>query len=232
MGQLPAVNAAGDALEFVDSAGGGGTPQALSRFEAVTTVNATAQALSATYADILEIADANIFANVGAFTVATVANISTITIPNAGLFKVTCHVKVVTAGSVRAQLYMRANVLRSGVAVDDSATIMAGAYVRAIAGAQSGLASGTTTLLLEAGDTITFQAAEEVNTANTYTIGGADSVIEIIEIPSEVRGVELVRLVLRAAFRAPMEPMAQMARTVQTVVRHDWCGWCGWYRRN
>ena len=31
---------------------------------------------------------------------------------------------------------------------------------------------------------------EEGNTANTYTIGGTDSVVEIIEIPSEIVGIE------------------------------------------
>ena len=167
--------------------GGGGGGQALSRFEATSTANTTAQALSATYADIIEIADADVFANEGVFTYATVSNITTITVPNAGLFKVTAHVKVVTAGSARAQLYLRANVLRSGVVVDNSATIMGGSYIRAISNAFSAILSGTTTLLLEAGDTITFQLAEEGNTGNTYTIGGADSVVEIIEIPSEVR---------------------------------------------
>ena len=176
--------------EWVDApAGGGGTAQALSRFEAVTTVNTTAQALSTTYADILEIAATDVFANEGTFTYATVSNITTITIPNAGLFKVTAHLKAVTAGSVRSQLYMRANVLRSGVVVDDSDTIMGGGYCRAIAGARSAILAGTITLLLETGDTITFQLAEETNTANTYTIGGADNVVEIVEIPSEAVGV-------------------------------------------
>ena len=79
-----------------------------------------------------------------------------------------------TAGSVRAQLYMRANVLRSGVVVPNSNTLMGGVYVRAIAGAQTGIASGTTTLLLGLGDTVTFQMVEEVNTANTYTFGGSE----------------------------------------------------------
>ena len=132
----------------------------------------------------------DVFANVGVFTLATVSNITTVTIPNSGLYKLTCHVRISTAGSVRAQLFLRANVLRSGVVVPNSGTIMAGAYVRAIAGATSGVASGTTTLLLGAGDTITFQMREEVNTANTYTIGGSTSVVEIIELPSEVVGVE------------------------------------------
>ena len=88
------VQAALDTIDgFTLGGGGGGTPQTLSRFEAVTTANTTAQALSATYADILEIATTDIFANVGAFTVATVSNISTITVPNNGLFKVTCHIQ-------------------------------------------------------------------------------------------------------------------------------------------
>ena len=73
--QVPAVNAAGDALEFVNQTGAGGTSQTLSRFGAHTTANTTAQALSTAYADILEIAATDIFANVGAFTVATVSNI-------------------------------------------------------------------------------------------------------------------------------------------------------------
>ena len=122
----------------------------------------------------------------GGFTVATVSNISTISIPNNGLYNVTAHVKVVTAGSVRSQVQLRANVLRSGVVVDDSATLIGGSYVRAIANATSGVVSGTTTLLLEAGDTITFQLAEEANSANTYTIGGADSVVEIVEIVTAI----------------------------------------------
>ena len=145
--------------------------------------------MSATYADILEIAATDIFANVGGFTVSTVSNISTITVPNSGLFKLTCHVKIVTAQSNRAQLYMRVNVLRSGVVVPDSNTIMGGAYVRGQPDAQSGIASGTTTLLLGLGDTINFQMVEEGNTANTYTFGGSDSVVEIIEIPSELVGI-------------------------------------------
>ena len=177
------------ALDTIDGfslgGGGGGTAQALSRFEAVTTANTTAQALSATYADILEIATTDIFANVGAFTVATVSNISTITVPNNGLFKVTCHIKVATTGSARAVLYLRANVLRSGVAVANTATIMGGSYLRNFSNARTAILSGTTTLLLEAGDTITFQMAEEANTGSTYTIGGADSVVELVEIPSE-----------------------------------------------
>ena len=176
--------------EWVDApAGGGGTAQALSRFEANTTANTTAQALAVAYADILEIAATDVFANIGGFTVATVSGISTITIPNDGLFKVTARLKAVTAGSVRSQLYMRANVLRSSVVVDDSDSIMSGGYCRAIAGARSAVLAGTTTLLLETGDTITFQLAEEVDTSNTYTIGGADSVVEIVEIPSEAVGV-------------------------------------------
>ena len=122
--------------------GGGGTAQALSRFEAVTTANTTAQAMSTAYADILEIADADVFANVGGFTVATVSNISTITVPKDGLFKITAHLKAVTAGSARSQLYLRANILRSGVVVANSATIMGGGYVRAISGAFSGAMSG------------------------------------------------------------------------------------------
>ena len=141
--------------------------------------------MSTTYADILEIATTDIFANVGGFTVATVSNITTITVPNNGLFKITAHLKAVTAGSARSQLYLRANILRSGVVVANSATIMGGGYVRAISGAFSGAMSGTTTHLLETGDTITFQAAEEANSANTYTFGGADQVVEIVEIPSE-----------------------------------------------
>ena len=189
-GQVPTADGSGG-VAWEDATGGsGGTPQTLSRFEAVTTANTTAQALSATYANIIEIATTDIFANEGTFTVATVSNISTITVPHGGLFKVTAHIKATTGGSARAQLYLRANVLRSGVVVANSATIMGGTYVRAISPAASGVVSGTTTLLLETGDTITFQMAEEGNTGNTYTIGGADSVVEIIEIPSEVRGVE------------------------------------------
>ena len=180
------VQAALDTIDgFTLGGGGGGTPQALSRFEAVTTANTTAQALSATYADILEIATTDIFANVGGFTVATVSNISTITVPNNGLFKVTCHIKAATTGSARAVLYLRANVLRSGVAVANTATIMGGSYLRNFSNARTAILSGTTTLLLETGDTITFQMAEEANTGSTYTIGGADSVVEIVEIPSE-----------------------------------------------
>ena len=68
--------------------------------------------------------------------------------------------------------------------VDDTDTIMGGSYIRAISGAASAIVSGTTTLLLEDGDTVTFQLAEEGDTGNTYTIGGADSVVEIVEIPS------------------------------------------------
>ena len=101
--------------EISGGGGGGGTPQALSRFAAVTTANTTAQALSATYANILEIAATDVFVNVGAFTYATVTNITTITVPSDGLFKVTAHLKVVTGGSARSQVYLRANVLRSGV---------------------------------------------------------------------------------------------------------------------
>ena len=85
---------------------------------------------------------------------------------------------------------MRANILRSGVVVPNSGTIMGGAYVRGQANAQTGISSGTTTLLLGVGDTLTFQMREEGNTANTYTFGGADSVVEIIEIPSQVIGVQ------------------------------------------
>ena len=148
------VQAALDTIDGFSLGGGGGgdsTPQALSRFEAVTTANTTAQALSATYADILEIATTDIFANVGAFTVATVSNISTITVPNGGLFKVTCHIKVATTGSARAVLYLRANVLRSGVAVANTATIMGGSYLRNFSNARTAILSGTTTLLLETG---------------------------------------------------------------------------------
>ena len=58
--------------------GAAGTPTSLSRFAAVTTANTTAQALSATYANILEFATTDIFANVGGFTVATASNISTV----------------------------------------------------------------------------------------------------------------------------------------------------------
>ena len=174
-----------DTLTLPSGGGGGGTAQALSRFEALTTANTTAQAMSTIYADILEIATTDIFANVGGFTVATVSNITTITVPNNGLFKITAHLKAVTAGSARSQLYLRANILRSGVVVANSDTIMGGGYVRAISGAFSGPMSGTTTHLLETGDTITFQAAEEANSANTYTFGGADQVVEIVEIPSE-----------------------------------------------
>ena len=43
-------------------------PTSLSRFEAVTTANAVAQAMSAVYANILEIAATDVFANVGGFT--------------------------------------------------------------------------------------------------------------------------------------------------------------------
>ena len=85
---------------------------------------------------------------------------------------------------------MRANVLRNGVVVPDSDTIMSGPYVRAQPNSQSSVASGTTTLLLGLGDTINFQMQEEGNTDNTYTFGGSDSVIEIVEIPSEIVGVE------------------------------------------
>ena len=148
-----------------------------------------AQALSASYADILNIAATDVFANVGAFTFATVAGITTITVANSGLFRVTFSLKVATAGSVRAQLYLRANVLRSGVVVPNTDAIMGGVYVRAIAGAQTGIALGTLSFLLGAGDTINFQIAEEENTANTYTIGGADSVVKIVELPSQVLAV-------------------------------------------
>ena len=169
--------------------GAAGTPITLSRFESLTTARATAQGLSASYASILEFAATDIFVNEGGFTVETVGNVSTITVPNSGLFKITAHIKVVTTGSIRSQLEMRANVLRSGVVVPNSATIMAGAYVRAITGAMSSIASGTTTLLLGAGDTIVFQMREEVNTANTYTFGGSDSVVELVEIPSQILAV-------------------------------------------
>ena len=170
--------------------GAAGVPTSLSRFEAVTTANAVAQAMSATYANILEIAAADVFANVGGFTFSTVGNITTITFPNSGLFKITAHIKVEAGQEIRSQLWMRANILRSGVVVPNSATIMGGAYVRGQANAQTGIASGTTTLLLGAGDTLTFQMREEGNTANTYTFGGSDSVVEIIEIPSQVVGVQ------------------------------------------
>ena len=73
--------------------GAAGTPTSLSRFEAVTTANATAQAMSASYANILEIAATDVFANVGGFTIATVSNITTVTFPNSGLFKITCPCK-------------------------------------------------------------------------------------------------------------------------------------------
>ena len=170
--------------------GTAGTPTSLSRFEAHTTPNSVAQALSAAYANILEIAATDVFANVGGFTIATVAGITTITFPNSGLFKITCRVKVVTAQTERAQLYMRANILRIGTVVPNSNAIMGGAYVRAQPNAQSGILSGMATLLLGLGDTLTFQAVEEGNTSNTYTFGGSDSIIEIIEIPSEIVGVE------------------------------------------
>ena len=52
-----------------------------------------AQALSAVYADVLEIAPTDVFANVGGFTIATVAGITTITVPNSGLFKLSCSCK-------------------------------------------------------------------------------------------------------------------------------------------
>ena len=39
------------------------------------------------------------------------------------------------------------------------------------------------------GDTVAFQLAEEANTTNTYTVGGADNVVEIIELPSEIIAV-------------------------------------------
>ena len=145
--------------------------------------------MSAVYANILEIAATDIFANVGGFTVATVGGISTITIPNSGLFKVTCHIKIVAGETNRAQLYTRANVLRNGVVVPNTNTVIGGTYVRGQADAQSGLSSGTTTLLLGLGDTVTFQMMEEGDTANTYTFGGSDSVVEIVEIPSQVVGV-------------------------------------------
>ena len=142
-----------------------GTPTSLSRFEANTTANTVAQAMSAVYANILEIAATDIFANVGGFTVATVAGISTITIPNSGLFKITCHVKIVAGQTNRAQLYMRANILRNGVVVPNTDTLIGGAYVRGQPDSQSGISSGTTTLLLGLGDTVTFQMMEEGNTA-------------------------------------------------------------------
>ena len=138
----------------------------------------------------MEIAATDIFANVGGFTVATVGGISTITIPNSGLFKVTCHIKIVAGQTNRAQLYMRANVLRNGVVVPNTNTLIGGAYVRGQPDAQSGISSGTTTLLLGLGDTVTFQMMEEGDTANTYTFGGPDSVVEIVEIPSQVVGVQ------------------------------------------
>ena len=189
VGQVPVVNAAEDGLDFADQSGGAGTAQILSRFEAVTTANTTARALSDAFEDGVEIADSDVFANVGAFTLATVAGITTVTVPNDGLFELTAHLKVVTADSTRSVLYMRANVIRGGSVVPNSGTIMDSTYVRAIAGAQTGVFSGTTTQLFEAGDTVTLQFAEEVDTGNTYTIGGADSVVEIVEIPSEVRAV-------------------------------------------
>ena len=74
--------------------------------------------MSATYADILEIATTDIFANVGGFTVATVSNISTITVPNNGLFKITCPPQGRDGWECKVgQLYLRANMLRSGVAL-------------------------------------------------------------------------------------------------------------------
>ena len=170
--------------------GTAGTPTSLSRFEAKTTANTVAQGMSTAYANILEIAATDVFSNVGGFTFATVAGITTITFPNSGLFKITARIKVEAGQEIRAQLWMRANILRSGVVVPNSATIMGGAYVRGQANAQTGISYGTTTLLFGAGDTLTFQMREEGNTANTYTFGGADSVVEIVEIPSQIVGVE------------------------------------------
>ena len=112
--------------------------------------------MSAAYANILEIATTDVFANVGGFTFATVSNITTITIPNSGLYKITCHIKIVTAGSVRSQMSMRSNIVRNGVVVPNTNTIMGGTYVRGQVNAQSAIISGTTTHLLGVGDQITF----------------------------------------------------------------------------
>ena len=95
--------------------GAAGIPTTLSRFVATTTVNAAAQSMSTVYADILEIDPTDVLENIGGFTYATVGNITTITIPNSGLYEITCTIKVDTAGTIRSQLYLRANILRSGV---------------------------------------------------------------------------------------------------------------------
>ena len=87
-------------------------------------------------------------------------------------------------------MYLRANVLRSGVVVDNSDVLIGGDYVRGTSGGPPvGIPSGGITVLLEEDDTVVFQMAEYANTTNTYTIGGADSYVGIVEIPSEVRGV-------------------------------------------
>ena len=68
-GRTVGADVVSDPITLPSGGGGGGTPQALSRFEAVTTANTTAQALSTTYADVIEIDDADVFANVGTFHV-------------------------------------------------------------------------------------------------------------------------------------------------------------------
>ena len=134
-------------------------PTSLSRFEAVTTANAVAQAMSAAYANILEIAPTDVFANVGGFVISTVGGITTITFPNSGLFKITCPHQ-------SGYRWTRNPI----TALDASPTYCVAAWwfpilapswaVRmsvVIANAQTGIASGTTTLLLGVGDTLTFQ---------------------------------------------------------------------------
>ena len=146
----------------------------------------TAQGLNTVYADTLEIADTDIFVNIGGFTVATVSGVSTITVPRSGVYKINCRTRVIRAsGSARASLRMRANILRAGAVVDNSATLIGGGYIRH-AGASTTVISGSLTFDLEAGDTIAFQIAEETDSSNTYTIGGDESAVTIFEIPAEV----------------------------------------------
>ena len=160
--------------------GGGGGGEALSRFRAVSTARASLN-LSASFLDLLNIPATDVVENIGGFTLATVSGVTTVTVPNDGLYRLSSSVSFAGTGGGRSQVWTRFNVLRSGVAVSGTEVVLGSAYYRSLGGATQVYGSGSAEFLLEAGDTITVQGREQEDTTATFTVGGPTSYLHIVE---------------------------------------------------
>ena len=158
-----------------------GVAATLHRFRAPLSER-TAVALSGSFVNACLIG-ASVENTDGQFTVTTAGGVSTVEVLAAGYYLLAAGVRVdKTSGTTRSEPMGRFGIQRSGAVVAGTELTWGGGYIRATSGADTAHLSGVIGVPLEAGDRVTVQVAEEDNTGNTFTIGGAGSYLHVIQV--------------------------------------------------